>query len=40
VGGYDIMIMQNIYLEDWDWHVTIYYAVDSYYTDEILDELE
>ena len=34
------MIKQNIYLEDWDWHATIYYAVDSYYTDEILDELE
>lgn len=34
------MIVQNIYLEDWDWHVTVYYAVDTYYTDEILDELE
>ena len=34
------MIIQNIYLEDWDWHVTVYYAVDTYYTDEILDELE
>ena len=34
------MIIQNIYLEDWNWHVTIYYAVDSYYADEILDELE
>lgn len=34
------MIVQNIYLEDWDWHVTVYYAVDSYYVDEILDELE
>lgn len=34
------MIVQNIYLEDWDWHATIYYAVDSYYADEILDELE
>ena len=34
------MIVQNIYLEDWDWHVTIYYAVDMYYTDEILEELK
>lgn len=34
------MVVQNIFLEDWDWHATIYYAVDSYYADEILDELE
>lgn len=34
------MIIQNIYLEDWDWHVTVFYAVDTYYTDQILDELE
>ena len=34
------MIVQNIYLEDWDWHVTVYYSVDSYYADEILEELE
>lgn len=33
-------VVQNIYLEDWDWHVTVYYAVDTYYTDEILEELE
>ena len=33
------MIIQNIYLEDWDWHVTVYYAVDSYYSGEILEEL-
>lgn len=33
-------LVQNIYLEDWDWHVTVYYAVDTYYTDEILEELE
>lgn len=40
MGRYDlIMIIQNIYLEDWDWHVTVYYAVDSYYSGEILDEL-
>lgn len=35
-----IRVVQNIYLEDWDWHVTVYYAVDTYYTDEILEELE
>lgn len=34
------IVVQNIYLEDWDWHVTVYYAVDTYYTDEILEELE
>lgn len=33
------MIIQNIYLEDWDWHVTVYYAVDAYYTDEIIEEM-
>lgn len=34
------MIVQNIYLEDWDWTATIYYAVNTYYMDEILGELE
>ena len=34
------MIVQDIYLKDWDWFATIYYAVDSYYADEILDNLE
>lgn len=34
------MIVQNIYLEDWDWHVTVYYAVDAYYTDEIIQEMK
>jgi hypothetical protein len=33
------MIVQNIYLKDWDWDVTVYYAVDSYYIDEIIDEM-
>lgn len=33
------MIVQDIYLNDWDWHVTVYYAVDDYYTDEIIQEL-
>lgn len=34
------MIVQNIYLEDLDWHITVYYAVNEYYADEILDELK
>lgn len=34
------MLVQNFYLEAWDWNVTIYYAVDKYYTDQILDDLE
>lgn len=34
------MIRQDIYLNDWDWYVMIFYAVDTYYMDEILDELE
>lgn len=34
------MIRQDVYLEKWDWYVIVYYAVDTYYMDEILDELE
>ena len=34
------MIIQDIYLEDWDWHVTVYYAVDTYYIEDILDEVK
>ena len=34
------MIRQDIYLSDWDWYVMIFYAVDTYYMDTILDELE
>lgn len=34
------MIRQDIYLNGWDWYVMIFYAVDTYYMDEILDELE
>lgn len=33
------MIVQNIYLEDWDWHITVYYAVDTYYADKIIKEM-
>ncbi len=34
------MLIQNIYLEDWDWTVKVFYAVDIYYIDEILGDLE
>lgn len=34
------MITQVIYLEDYDWLIKIYYAVSTYYTDEILEELD
>ena len=34
------MLIQDIYLEDWDWTVKVFYAVDTYYIDEILGELE
>ena len=34
------MITQEIYLPKYKWSITVYYAVDSYYTDEILQKLE
>lgn len=34
------MIRQDVYLDKWDWYVIVYYAVDTYYMDEILEELE
>lgn len=34
------MIIQNVYLEDWDWYVKVYYAVDTFYMDSILGDLE
>ena len=39
MGGY-AMILQDIYLRKYDWSIKVYYAVDAYYTDEILKELE
>lgn len=39
LGGY-VMIIQDIYLKKYSWSIKIYYAVDAYYTDEILKELE
>lgn len=34
------MFIQDIYLEDWDWCVKVYYAVDTFYMDDILEELK
>ena len=34
------MIVQNFYLENWDWYVTVFYAVYTYYLDDILGALE
>ena len=34
------MLIQDIYLEDWDWVVKVFYAVDTYYVADILGELE
>ena len=34
------MIKQIIYLEEYDWIIKMYYAVDDYYEKEILYELE
>ena len=38
MGGYD-MIIQDIYLPKYKWSVKVYYAVNDYYTDEILEKL-
>jgi len=37
---YVIMIRQDFYLKRWDWYVIMFYAVDTYYMESILDELE
>lgn len=34
------MIIQNIYLKKWNWDITVFYAVDTLYLDEVLEELE
>jgi hypothetical protein len=34
------MIIRNIYIEQYRWHVHCYFAVNKYYTEEILDVLE
>ena len=34
------MIVQNIHLPKYKWSVTVYYAVNEYYSEEILKELE
>lgn len=33
------MITQLVYLKDYNWTVKVYYAVDTYYTEQILGEL-
>lgn len=33
------MIIQDIYLSKYKWHIKVYYAVDAYYAEDILDEL-
>lgn len=34
------MIIQDLYLNEYKWSVKVYYAVSSYYTEEILEELQ
>lgn len=34
------MIIQDIYLDEYDWEIRVYYAVNDYYAKEILKELE
>lgn len=34
------MLIQDFYLEDWDWTVKVFYAIDTYYIDQILGDLE
>ena len=34
------MIVQDLYLNEYKWSVKVYYAVSSYYTEEILEELQ
>lgn len=34
------MIRQDIYLKPWKWRCRIYYAIDGYYIDEIIKDLE
>ena len=34
------MIIQDVYLEDWDWVIKVYYAVDTFYLDSIIGDLE
>lgn len=38
--GTDDMIIQDIYLNEYDWHVRIYYAVTTYWTDRIASDME
>ena len=33
------MIVQDVYLKKYDWNIRVYYALDTYYIDDILDDL-
>lgn len=37
--GRDVMIRQRFDIEEYGWKVAVYYAVDCYYTDEIMGRL-
>lgn len=34
------MLVQDVYLKEWDWYAKVYYAVDTFYMSDILGELE
>jgi hypothetical protein len=34
------MIIQTIYLDKYDWLIKVFYAIDTYYIDDILSELD
>lgn len=34
------MIIQKVYLKDYDWIIKVYYAVDRYYTNDIIQDLK
>ena len=34
------MIVQDFYLKQWDWQVRVYYFVDDYYYDYIVEDLK
>ena len=39
LNKFNTMIRQELFLEPYDWHVRLYYAVDAYYIDEIVNGL-
>lgn len=34
------MIVRDLYIDRYDWHLRVFYAVDCYYTRDIIDELK